>query len=424
MGTDRRGKKFEDYTFEEFARWEEHRDLLLQERWKSDEFRGHALDKETPVTEEEIREEKLRRVKIAEMEGGKKPGRYSGNPAWDDVIPIPQDDGERPLAAIAYTDEYSEGKFPPFHITRFYSLLPAISYLRAVMAADEHSPRILDLTAHIIRLNPAHYTVWLYRASTLFALESPLRVELEWVNEIALANQKNYQIWHHRQLLIEAIFPTLTTPAALQELARSEVDFITIMFEEDSKNYHVWSYRQYLVRKLSLFPSQTASTPLLSELTSLDTLIRNDVRNNSAWSHRFFVVFSDPGISTPGTKATEPDPAIPADILDREIEVAKSAIWRAPQNQSPWNYFRGVLRKGGRDLGTAECFASEFVKFGDAADGGEETEEVRSSHALDLLADIWAAKGETKKADKALRLLGEKYDPIRQNYWEWKRGDL
>lgn len=71
--------------------------------------------------------------------------QLSDSPVWKDVIPIPQDDGgPNPLAAIAYTDEYSE----------------AMSYLRAVMAKDEQSERVLDLTQDIIRMNPAHYTVW------------------------------------------------------------------------------------------------------------------------------------------------------------------------------------------------------------------------------------------------------------------------
>ena len=72
-------------------------------------------------------------------------GRYSDSEVWEDVVPIPQDDGgPNPLAAIAYTEEYSE----------------AMSYLRAVMAKDEKSDRSLVLTEHIIKLNPAHYTVW------------------------------------------------------------------------------------------------------------------------------------------------------------------------------------------------------------------------------------------------------------------------
>ncbi|KUJ15553.1 farnesyltransferase-like protein [Mollisia scopiformis] len=323
-------------------------------------------------------------------------GKYEGDPVWDDVVPIPQDDGEGALAAIAYTDEYAE----------------AMGYLRAVMAAKEYSPRVLDLTEHIISMNAAHYTVWLYRASTLLALNSSIPVELEWVNNVALDNQKNYQIWHHRQILIDHLYDSMSSdPAALKSLAESEVAFMTEMFNEDSKNYHVWSYRQWVVRKLDLFDK--------GEIECIETLLRQDVRNNSAWSHRFFVVFSNPKYCTPGSKATEYDPKIPGEILDREIEFAKAATFEAPQNQSPWNYLRGVLKKGGRKLSSLECFAGEFVKIPEVGE-----EDIKSSHALDFLADVWAQKGENEKADKALTLLGDKYDRIRKNYWDWRRTSL
>jgi hypothetical protein len=62
-----------------------------------------------PITEEDNQEERKRRIRIAQLAGKKMPGIYEGDPLWDDVVPIPQDDGERPLAAIAYTDEYEEG---------------------------------------------------------------------------------------------------------------------------------------------------------------------------------------------------------------------------------------------------------------------------------------------------------------------------
>ncbi|CAL3963184.1 unnamed protein product, partial [Diplocarpon coronariae] len=35
-------------------------------------------------------------------------GLYEGDPDWDDVVPLAQDDGAGALAAIAYTDEYAE----------------------------------------------------------------------------------------------------------------------------------------------------------------------------------------------------------------------------------------------------------------------------------------------------------------------------
>lgn len=70
---------------------------------------------------------------------------YTESEKWADIVPISQDDGgPNPLAAIAYPDDYSE----------------AMSYLRAVMARNEKSERVLELTADIIDMNPAHYTVW------------------------------------------------------------------------------------------------------------------------------------------------------------------------------------------------------------------------------------------------------------------------
>lgn len=75
-------------------------------------------------------------------------GKYSSDPEWASIEPIPLNDGTDsgaiPLATIAYTPEYLE----------------ATSYLRAVMAANEMSERALKLTADVIAMNPAHYTVW------------------------------------------------------------------------------------------------------------------------------------------------------------------------------------------------------------------------------------------------------------------------
>ena len=70
---------------------------------------------------------------------------YTTLPAWADVTPIPLDEGgPNPLAAIAYSAEYTE----------------AMAYFRAVVSGGEKSERVLGLTEDIVRMNPGHYSVW------------------------------------------------------------------------------------------------------------------------------------------------------------------------------------------------------------------------------------------------------------------------
>lgn len=53
----------------------------------------------------------------------------------------------------------------------------------------------------------------------------------------------------------------------------------------------------------------------------------------------------------------------------------------------------------------------------------DKPDNIKSSHALDILADIYAEKGERKEqALMALDFLAKKYDPIRANYWNYRAG--
>ncbi|RYP42376.1 hypothetical protein DL767_000298 [Monosporascus sp. MG133] len=424
-GRDAGGRDRGEYaSIEDFdaRRAKEDRLFLLQIR--SDRFRnrrtrekigfvrydtGESVD--YGCSEEDIEAERVRRKEMADLRMelyGVRQGSYALDPEWDDVAPIPQAEPEGALAAIAYPDDYAE----------------SMSYLRAVMAEKEHSPRCLRLTEHIISMNPAHYTVWLYRFAIVEALNISIPDEIEWLNAVSLEHLKNYQIWHHRQLLLDHYYPAIASSADdVKDLARSELDFVSQMLALDAKNYHVWSYRQYLVRKLgaALWPSNDPGyggdeEGGGAELSDLGRLIDEDVRNNSAWSHRFFVVFSDPGRSTPASHATERDPAVPAAVIDRELAYARQKIDLAPQNQSPWNYLRGVLAKGGRGLSEVRAFAEGYVKA-----LGEEGEVVRSSHALDYLADAYKEAGDRERADLCLRRLAEKWDRVRRGYWEYRR---
>ncbi|KAF3082293.1 CAAX geranylgeranyltransferase alpha subunit [Orbilia oligospora] len=304
---------------------------------------------------------------------------YATDPAWAHITPLPQDDGENPLAQIAYHPDY----------------VVAMSYLRGVMSINYHSAQVLKLTADIIGMNAAHYTVWGYRFKTLMALEASnvfndeetswsWRKELDWVQSIAKQYEKNYQIWHHRQLIINHLNDSTGERERTNE-----------MFASDSKNYHVWTYRQWLVKRFNLFDKE--------ELDTMELLLKEDVRNNSAWNHRYFITLGRLGTDSPADG-----------VINREIEFAKVAISSAPQNPSPWNYLKAVLRKGNIDLASLKDFCEQFAPI-------DSEDKIKSSHALDILSEIYDETGNLGKAEQALVLLAAKYDPVRKNYWRYRK---
>jgi protein farnesyltransferase/geranylgeranyltransferase type-1 subunit alpha len=313
-------------------------------------------------------------------------GKYSSSPIWADIIPTPLDEGPGPgpaLATIAYPEKYSE----------------AMSYLRSVMAQNEYSDRCLALTEDIISMNPAHYTVWLYRGKILQELNKDVYAELRWLEGISFKHLKNYQIWHHRQVLM----------STLSSVPPNEIPFLTSILALDTKNYHVWSYRQWLCMH---FASSMLSSP--AELAATEALIVEDVRNNSAWNHRYFLCFGADELRRGKEEARK---VVDEELIDREVEYTKAKIRLAPQNQSPWNYLKGVLKRGGRSLVEEQEFAAGFV-------GDVNGEEVRSSHAVDWVAECFAEQGESEKAKECLEALGRKWDPVRKNYWDYRAKQL
>eukprot|EP00245_Coleochaete_scutata_P000770 TRINITY_DN10926_c0_g2_i1.p1 TRINITY_DN10926_c0_g2~~TRINITY_DN10926_c0_g2_i1.p1 ORF type:complete len:193 (-),score=17.72 TRINITY_DN10926_c0_g2_i1:40-618(-) len=145
----------------------------------------------------------------------------SRNPHWADICPIQQDDGEHPVVPIDYSLDFVE----------------AMGYFRAVMANQEKSERALDLTAIVITMNAANYTVWHYRRLVLEALHSDLEDELEYIDFIVEDNPKNYQLWYHRRWVAGK-------RGVSGAKVKRELDFTAEQLENDSKNYHAWSHRQ------------------------------------------------------------------------------------------------------------------------------------------------------------------------------------
>lgn len=214
---------------------------------------------------------------------------------FEDLAPIPQDDGPNPVVAINYTDEFRQ----------------LMDVFRAILAVDEMSERALALTSEVIEINPANYTAWHFRRRCLEALGSDLYSELRFIEEKAYDNPKNYQIWFHRRAIVER----LDDPNA-------EIQFIRNVLIDDAKNYHAWSHRQWVLKTYNLWEG---------ELAAIHAILTVDLRNNSAWNQRWFVLTRD-------------GPITDADVIRREVNYALDWIDKAIDNESPWNYIRGLMR--------------------------------------------------------------------------------
>mmetsp|Transcript_9096 Transcript_9096/g.27896 ORF Transcript_9096/g.27896 Transcript_9096/m.27896 type:complete len:366 (+) Transcript_9096:94-1191(+) len=280
-----------------------------------------------------------------------------------DVEGIPQDDGPRPVCGIHYPEEYRR----------------LMEKFRAVMARDETSSRVLDLTADLLEFNAAHYTVWYYRRRVLDALEDAelYRSELEYAAVATSNNPKNYQVWYHRRAMLEK-----TQDAA------DELEFVAMMLEQDAKNYHAWSHR--------LWALQTFPFDYEAELAYADKLLTEDVLNNSAWNHRQNVVrFRD---------------VTPA-VAQREVAYAVEKAFLRLTNESPWTYALAFAR---RDEGAFDRLsrACDAVLDDEPPVSVDERTCARVTR-LELLAD----RGRFHEAADCADTLANTEDAFRVRYW-------
>ena len=86
------------------------------------------------------------------------------------------------------------------------------------------------------------------------------------------------------------------------------------------------------------------------ELEFSAAMIAQDVRNNSAWNHRWFALTHGGGVSLDADNSRASTEAL-GEIISREVDFALKTIRTVTRNESSWSYLRGILR--GRPL--ASC---------------------------------------------------------------------
>jgi len=339
---------------------------------------------------------------------------------WEDVQPISQDEGENPVCKISYAKEFMQ----------------LMDIFRAVIRSGEKSARVLELTREILDHNAANYTVWQLRRECLRESFRPVAKkqvhdegevmvesgassgliisssidsgksstghsdsksgfsggvdvlfdELDFMDSFARDNPKNYQIWYHRRAVVEMIL-SIEGVAADGE---RELEFCSEVFEVDAKNYHAWAHRQWVLLTFHLWSD---------EIQSIESLLTKDVRNNSAWNQRWFVVHSGPQ-------------GVDASILQREVEFTISALEKVVENESAWNYLRGLTRHHRGDVSKRIIeWCSDTLPM-----------QPKNAFLHCLLADLLEEEGSCESLQRARTLFQNLsiLDPIRAKAWKRK----
>ncbi|XP_034235243.1 protein farnesyltransferase/geranylgeranyltransferase type-1 subunit alpha isoform X2 [Thrips palmi] len=271
--------------------------------------------------------------------------------------------------------------------TGIFYVRDVYDYFRAVLRSGEKSERVLDLTNDAAQLNPANYTVWQYRRDVLLHLNSDLQTELAYISDTINEHPKNYQVWHHRRVIVEWLND-----------ASKELQFTSDILMLDAKNYHAWQHRQWVVTTFKLYTA---------EMEFVDSLLETDVRNNSAWNQRHFVIVQTSGF-------------IP-DVINKELIFTTSRIRELENNESAWNYLRGILCHTESGNISSEDFVLKFCQ--DLYESGS-----RGPYLLAFIIDVCeesfelGINNEFYTIQKALQLcedLALEYDKIRKEYWKF-----
>jgi len=293
---------------------------------------------------------------------------------WDDVKPLPQDDGPNPVVTIAYSPQFVE----------------AMNYFRAIIHKQELSKRALELTGRVIDFNSANYTAWHYRRLCLYALNLDLEAELQYVESIALKGPKNYQLWHHRRLLLDKLNKPL-----------NDMQLTKTILNSDPKNYHSWSHRQWLLKRFNLFDG---------EMQYIDTLLDKDIRNNSAWNQRYFVI----------TNTTSFTPQ----VITEQLQYVQKCIQKCANNQSPWNFLYGMMKESSlKELNLLESLESFALSIIHQSSGCIEAH----SFLVEVYENMtiqWKSTIPKLNAIKVCNLLSSELDVIRSAYWKYRADKL
>ena len=135
-------------------------------------------------------------------------------------------------------------------------------------------------------------------------------------------------------------------------------------------------------------------------------MLLDDIRNNSVWNQRFFVITQTSGWT--------------GEVVSREVDYAWQKILSVKRNESAWNYLRGVLdHSEGQTLkDDVRVRCEELLQSG-----------CDSPYLLGFLVELYKQQLEDdSNADKAelvtkvkslCEQLAQEHDTVRCKYWNF-----
>lgn len=166
------------------------------------------------------------------------------------------------------------------------------------------------------------------------------------------------------------------------------------VFEEDSKNFHAWCHRIWTIRRFNNTEG---------EREYIEQMLMNDIKNNSVWNYRFFLV-----------NYLKSDTEDNKTFVNKEIDYAIEKIIQCKANESSYSYIRGMLTKFKYKYNDFPQIKQTLLKL---------NQECSVNHVLSMLLDIYEEEQNKNEALKVIEELIE-LDYIRKKYWGWRKENL
>ncbi|CAI2370270.1 unnamed protein product [Moneuplotes crassus] len=257
--------------------------------------------------------------------------------------------------------------------------------------AKEYTEKTLEMTMKMAALSPDFDTIWNYRREIITHLNKEKKpdeqykfflTELMGLVKLMKENPKSYTLWGHRQwVILEGLkIEKFMTEEQLKPVGggilNNEIKLCDKMLTADERNFHCWNYRSWVVNtQLSQYDEIEKAVLMKAKLKSKESakegegetetteeetkeeaynaeemklrklneefdmttkMAEKNFSNFSAWHYRSKLMLKIHKDSNSPYK-------VPLDLIHKELDKIKHALFTEPNDQSPWNYHRWLV---------------------------------------------------------------------------------